>query len=211
MDRAKDDSVDAGRRDALKTIGTATLAATLGPASVVAASAGQAPAAKATPGGSPYNILFILTDQERYFRPGELPPRLSPAGARAAREERHRVREPPHQFVRMHAVAIGRLYGAAHPADEMFDNTNFPWIHEHVDRPSDGRRHAARSRLLHGLQGQVAPDEGVRDGQRARLADEDLHARRWRRTASPTTSASATSSRTTTAATCTTASSRRWP
>ena len=30
-------------------------------------------AAALTVGQAPYNVLFILTDQERYFRPGELP------------------------------------------------------------------------------------------------------------------------------------------
>src|SRR5215471_18022552 len=68
---------DAGRRDALKTLGAAALAASggmnlLGSGTAAAASATPGPAATKTAGG-PHNILFILTDQERFFRPGELP------------------------------------------------------------------------------------------------------------------------------------------
>lgn len=78
--------------------------------------------------GGPYNILFILTDQERYFRPGELPKdyRL-PARERLARTgvvfENHRINScvcTPSRSV---------LYTGRHiQQTRMFDNTNFPWI-----------------------------------------------------------------------------------
>ena len=173
----KQSEIDVGRRNMLKTVGAGAVAATLGPGAASAAAAadtGVRPAASKA-GEGPYNILFILTDQERYFRPGELPHRLPAARARAAREEGHRVREPPHQLVRLHAIALGALHRPAHPADEDVRQHELPVDQQHVHRAADGRRHAARSRLLHGLQGQVAPDQGIRDGQRARHADEDLH------------------------------------
>ena len=57
------------RRDVLKMM---SAAATL--FAGTAAHAATAPQAKtAEAGDGPYNILFILTDQERHFRPGELP------------------------------------------------------------------------------------------------------------------------------------------
>ncbi|MBX9962447.1 MAG: twin-arginine translocation signal domain-containing protein, partial [Burkholderiales bacterium] len=50
------------RRDFLKLAGMGAMAMGLG--------AGRA---LANDGARPYNILFFLTDQERFFRPGELP------------------------------------------------------------------------------------------------------------------------------------------
>ena len=54
---------------------------------------GRSPAGSA---GRPYNILFILNDQERYFRPGELPHDFQlPAHERLARRgtvfENHQI------------------------------------------------------------------------------------------------------------------------
>jgi len=80
----------------------------------------------AAPG--PYNILFILTDQERYFRPGELPEAYHlPGHERLARRgvvfENHRINScvcTPSRSV---------LYTGRHiQHTKMFDNTNFPWI-----------------------------------------------------------------------------------
>ena len=75
-----------------------------------------------------YNILFILTDQERYFRKGELPEgyRL-PGHERLARKgvvfDNHRINScvcTPSRSV---------LYTGRHVQQtKMFDNTNFPWI-----------------------------------------------------------------------------------
>src|SRR5215475_7460923 len=65
-----------GRREALKTIGMGAVAATLGPGLTGnrrASAAGPTRAQGADTSRGPYNILLILTDQERYFRPGELP------------------------------------------------------------------------------------------------------------------------------------------
>jgi arylsulfatase len=124
---------DAARREALKIIGTGA-AATFAGAGLFASGTGDAAAAaargagQAQVAGGPYNILFILTDQERYFRPGELPSdyRL-PAHERLAKTglvfENHQINScvcTPSRSV---------LYTGQHiQATKMFDNTNFPWI-----------------------------------------------------------------------------------
>src|SRR5215471_8164814 len=79
------------------------------------------------PGGH-YNILFILTDQERYFQPGELPvgyrlPAHERLAARGTVFENHRINScvcTPSRSV---------VYTGRHIQDtKLFDNTNFPWI-----------------------------------------------------------------------------------
>jgi arylsulfatase len=132
MANADKREVNAGRRDALKTIAAGALVASE-PTSLLAAAA--APTSGAAPridapkaAGGPYNILFILTDQERFFRPGELPKdyRL-PAHERLAKNgtvfENHQINScvcTPSRSV---------LYTGRHiQQTRMFDNTNFPWI-----------------------------------------------------------------------------------
>jgi arylsulfatase len=116
-----------GRRDVLKSIGV--IASTVGTSSTAAVPESRAPAwPQGQPRGGPYNILLILTDQERYFRPGELPRdyRL-PAHERLANRgtvfENHRINScvcTPSRSV---------LYTGRHiQQTRMFDNTNFPWI-----------------------------------------------------------------------------------
>ena len=132
MANATDSGIDNGRRDALKALGAGTLSASagmnllwIGSASAASAQAGR----EATGAASrPYNILFILTDQERFFRPGELPKdyRL-PAHERLAKKgivfENHQINScvcTPSRSV---------LYTGRHiQHTKMFDNTNFPWI-----------------------------------------------------------------------------------
>lgn len=122
---------DARRRDLLKTLGAGAVATSLGgsllgdPAFAATPSAG---AERRKAAGGPYNILLFLTDQERYFRPGELPKdyRL-PARERLAKKgvvfENHRINScvcTPSRSV---------LYTGRHiQQTKMFDNTNFPWI-----------------------------------------------------------------------------------
>ena len=129
MADAKRGEVDGARREALKLIGagTVTAAGGLGLFGPQAASAAQTGAAPESPGG-PYNILFILTDQERYFRPGELPDDYAlPAHQRLAKQgivfENHQINS---------AVCTSSrsvLYTGQHiQHTRMFDNTNFPWI-----------------------------------------------------------------------------------
>jgi arylsulfatase len=93
------------------------------------AAAGAAPQSRRTDAPpEPYNILFIVTDQERYFRPGELPQGFRrPAQERLAAKgivfENHRINSAvctPSRSV---------LYAGQHiQKTRMFDNTNFPWI-----------------------------------------------------------------------------------
>jgi len=118
------------RREVLKTFAAGAVAATFGDslqmktAAVADARRGSVGAAS----GGPYNILFILTDQERYFRPGELPKDFRlPAHERLAKKgivfENHRINScvcTPSRSV---------LYTGQHiQHTRMFDNTNFPWI-----------------------------------------------------------------------------------
>jgi arylsulfatase A-like enzyme len=132
MAGAKQSDVDTGRRDALKTIAAGAVAATIGTRAfgggTAWAAAGPRRPEPGRPASGPYNILFILTDQERYFRPGELPKdyRL-PAHERLAKRgivfENHQINScvcTPSRSV---------LYTGRHiQQTKMFDNTNFPWI-----------------------------------------------------------------------------------
>jgi arylsulfatase len=133
MSIASKPEVNIGRRDALKTIAAGAVAAAEATSLFAAATA---PASGATPrvdaskpvGGGPYNILFILTDQERFFRPGELPGdyRL-PAHERLAKKgtvfENHQI----NSCVCTSSRSV--LYTGRHiQHTKMFDNTNFPWI-----------------------------------------------------------------------------------
>jgi arylsulfatase len=75
-----------------------------------------------------YNILFILTDQERYFRPGELPEGFSlPAHERLMREGTSFTQHTINSCVCTPSRSV--LYTGQHiQHTRMFDNTNFPWI-----------------------------------------------------------------------------------
>ena len=79
-------------------------------------------------GAGPYNILFILTDQERYFRSGELPQDYQlPAHERLAKRgivfENHQINSC------VCTCSRSVLYTGQHiQHTKMFDNTNFPWI-----------------------------------------------------------------------------------
>jgi arylsulfatase len=129
MDATPHDPFDPTRREWLRTVGLGT-AATMaaGTAGPIAAASSEARAAGSAPSPGAYNILFILTDQERFFRPGELPRdfRLA-AHERLARRgvvfENHRINScvcTPSRSV---------LYTGRHiQHTKMFDNTNFPWI-----------------------------------------------------------------------------------
>jgi len=88
---------------------------------------GQTSSAKPSFKG-PYNFLFILTDQERFFRPGELPEgyRL-PAHQRLAKRGTTFVNHRIASCVCTSSRSV--LYTGQHiQHTRMFDNTNFPWI-----------------------------------------------------------------------------------
>jgi len=134
------------RRDFLRTAGLGLGALSLGlgaEAPGLGASASSKPATGSQPPfanhAGPYNLLFILTDQERFFRPGELPQGYQlPAHERLARRgtvfENHRINScvcTPSRSV----VYTGRHIQQT----KMFDNTNFPWINSlSTDMPTIG-------------------------------------------------------------------------
>jgi arylsulfatase len=78
--------------------------------------------------GGPYNILFILTDQERFFRSQELP-----RGYRLKAHERLAKRGVVFENHRINSCVCTSsrsvLYTGRHiQQTRMFDNANFPWI-----------------------------------------------------------------------------------
>jgi len=78
--------------------------------------------------GKPYNIVFILTDQERHFRQGELPADFRlPARERLAERgvvfENHRIN------ANVCTSSRSVIYTGQHiQHTKMYDNTNFPWM-----------------------------------------------------------------------------------
>ncbi len=76
----------------------------------------------------PYNILFILTDQERHFRPGELPAEYElPAHDRLRRDGTYFTNHRIASCVCTSSRSV--IYTGQHiQKTKMFDNTNFPWI-----------------------------------------------------------------------------------
>ena len=123
----------ASRRDFLRIAGSGAMALGLGvsaaPSTEASASRDSAPSASGEalrPG--PYNILLILTDQERFFRPGELP-----TGYNLPAHERLRKRGTTFVNHRIDSCVCtpsrSVLYTGQHiQHTRMFDNTNFPWI-----------------------------------------------------------------------------------
>jgi arylsulfatase A-like enzyme len=86
-----------------------------------------------------YNILFILTDQERQFRPGELPAGLSlPAHERLRRQGTTFLNHTINSCVCTPSRSV--IYTGRHiQQTRMFDNTNFPWIESlSTDMPTVG-------------------------------------------------------------------------
>ena len=123
----------ASRRDFLRIAGLGAMTLGLGVSkagrSETSASSDSAqPASGGTRSTGPYNILFILTDQERYFRPGELPAAYSlPAHERLRTQGTTFVNHRINSCVCTPSRSV--LYTGQHiQHTRMFDNTNFPWI-----------------------------------------------------------------------------------
>ena len=121
---------DRSRRDFLRHAGLAAAALGSGLGSDAVAQSDHSPAPQPqspTPSES-YNILFIVSDQERFFRPDELP-----RGYRLPGHERlmqrgvsfinHRINSCVCTSSRS-VIYTGRYIQQT----KMFDNTNFPWI-----------------------------------------------------------------------------------
>jgi arylsulfatase len=126
------------RRDFLKATGMSAIALGVGASLGGAGSAfagepgAQAAASSYVPGtgggNGPYNILFILVDQERWFRPGELPVGFSlPGHERLMKSGTTFVNHRINSCVCTSSRSV--IYTGRHiQQTKMFDNTNFPWI-----------------------------------------------------------------------------------
>lgn len=133
MKRCDHSNYSISRRDFLRLAGAGVTAlgvgATGGAAHAATASSDTQPSAR---GGArstgPFNILFILTDQERFFRPGELPSDYSlPAHERLMKQGTTFVNHRINSCVCTSSRSV--LYTGQHiQHTKMFDNTNFPWI-----------------------------------------------------------------------------------
>jgi arylsulfatase A-like enzyme len=120
------------RRDFLRTASAGAIAVGLGSSGVALASgAATEPAGDprlAPDGTGPYNIIFILTDQERLFRPGELPQGFSlPAHERLTRQGTTFLNHTINSCVCTPSRSV--IYTGQHIQHTgMFDNSNFPWV-----------------------------------------------------------------------------------
>ena len=121
------------RRDFLRTTGVGMAALGLGTGAgassgMFASEPGMGLAGGGATGAGPLNILFILTDQERLFRPGELPTDFHlPAHARLTERGTTFLNHRINSCVCTPSRSV--VYTGQHiQHTKMFDNTNFPWI-----------------------------------------------------------------------------------
>ena len=119
---------DVSRRDFLKKTGMAALALTAGSSLQIAQAAREKVSRKS--GHSPLNILMIVTDQERYLSPDELPigyrlPGHEKLMSRGVTFDNHQIGS----CVCTPSRAV--IYTGQHIQNNgMFDNTNFPWAND---------------------------------------------------------------------------------
>jgi arylsulfatase len=119
------------RREFLASAAGGLVAAQGAPASAATPSAGTATSGAGSAVSAPRrapNILFILTDQERFFRPGELPAGFHlPAHDRLMKRGTTFVNHRIASCVCTPSRSV--IYTGQHiQHTRMFDNTNFPWI-----------------------------------------------------------------------------------
>ncbi|HEX4969261.1 MAG TPA: sulfatase-like hydrolase/transferase [Nitrospiraceae bacterium] len=117
------------RRDLLRMSGFGVMALGLGLGTVAHSQTREAKSASADESyRGPYNILFLLTDQERFFRPGELPTDYSlPAHERLMKQGTTFLNHRISSCVCTPSRSV--IYTGQHiQHTRMFDNTNFPWI-----------------------------------------------------------------------------------
>jgi arylsulfatase A-like enzyme len=122
--------MDIARREFLKVAGAGAASLGLGaPATpALAQSASSMAAGSGTAPAGPYNILFVLVDQERRFAPGELPVGFAlPAHERLAKGGTTFLNHRINTCVCTPSRSV--VYTGQHMQHtKMFDNTNFPWI-----------------------------------------------------------------------------------
>jgi arylsulfatase len=131
-DNSGNDKASFTRREFIKTTGMGAIALGVGAGSKVLASTTSTGSTAFVPGSGagkgPYNILFFLTDQERFFRPGELPAGYAlPAHERLLRDGTSFTNHRINSCVCTPSRSV--IYTGRHiQQTKMFDNTNFPWI-----------------------------------------------------------------------------------
>ena len=130
MGRSEDDKDGLSRREFIQDTGRTTLALGAGAIGVMSAtnSVAQSSATGSAPSGDrPYNILFILTDQERHFHPKELPYGYQLPGR--ARLQRRGVTFTNHHVNSMVCTpSRSVIYTGQHiQHTKLFDNMDFPW------------------------------------------------------------------------------------
>ena len=133
MTRSDDEKLGMSRREFLESTGLTTLAlgtSALGGMSTVATAAQGATNVAGAAGGEPYNILFILTDQERYFDPTTLPSDYSLPGRE--RMQRESVSFTNHQIATsVCSSSRSVIYTGQHIQHTgVFDNMGFPWSND---------------------------------------------------------------------------------
>ena len=129
------------RREFLEGTGLTTLAlgtgGLTGLTSLAAAKTEMKPSVESH--GKPYNILFILTDQERYFDPDTLPSGYSLPGRERLRREGTSFTN--HQITTsVCSSSRSVIYTGQHiQHTKVFDNLGFPWSNElSLDTPTIG-------------------------------------------------------------------------
>jgi hypothetical protein len=131
--KGDEEGVDLSRRKFLESTGLSTLALSSGalPGLSTTATAAHASSQATGPAGSkPFNILFILTDQERYFSPAVLPSDYSLPGRE--RMQREGVTFTNHQIgTSVCSSSRSVIYTGQHIQQTgVFDNLDFPWSQE---------------------------------------------------------------------------------
>jgi len=120
------------RRDFFKATGAAGSIAAMGPVvgQSAASAASRVVASTTTNPGKPYNILFILTDQERYFDPASLPDGYTLPGRE--RLQRQGVTFMNHQIgTCVCSSSRSVIYTGQHVQQTgVFDNLRFPWAQQ---------------------------------------------------------------------------------
>jgi hypothetical protein len=170
MSRSSDQADTAGdlsRRQFLSLAAGIAAAPLLASSPANAADPAPAPGPKSArgPAKTGHNILFVFTDQQRYISKwpaGMSLPGLERLQRRGVSFENHYC--PAVMCTSSRAVILTGLQTAD---NGMFENTDLPYMKSlSTDIPfhryPDPRSHVAQGRLLHGLQGQVPPQQGNR-------------------------------------------------
>jgi arylsulfatase len=141
MTEKDNESNNLSRREFLESAGLASLALSTGSLAGVSSLAAAETDMKETAGstGKPFNILFILTDQERYFDPASLPAGYSlPGRERLQREGTSFINNQIATSVCSSSRSV--IYTGQHiQHTKVFDNLGMPWSNElSLDTPTIG-------------------------------------------------------------------------